>query len=191
MLAGIPTLAGRAGDMDDGVGSIECHVVRMTGMGLAWILAVAGSANCAEAPVHRCRGTDGSVQYQDRACAAGREDPAWDAGAFAARTIAPMDEAAVAARSRQAALERREQQRWETASRRRLAPSLGGSPSRAAGAVARNPATARRSAPAGKSCRRALETRADAYRRDWLRLGYEQRASLDAAVRSACDDADR
>jgi hypothetical protein len=160
-------------------------------MVLAWILAVTGPASRAEAPVHRCRNADGSVEYQDRACTAGSEDPAWDAAAFAARTIAPEDEDAVAARSRQAALERREQERWETASRRRLPPSLGGSASRAAGAAARNPATARRSPPAGESCRRALETRAEAYRRDWLRLGYEQRGSLDAAVRSACDGADR
>lgn len=165
--------------------------MRFAGVILALVVAMPVPAHGAGAPVHRCRGSDGSVQYQDRACPAGREDPAWNAEDFAARATEPSDPAAVAARSRQAALERREQHRWERASRSQLPSSLGGAAARAAGATRPGTIGAGRRESAGEACRRAMASREEAYSRDWMRLGFEQRGRLDAAVRSACEAADR
>lgn len=165
--------------------------MRFAGVILAWVVAMPGPAHGAEAPVHRCRGSDGSVHFQDRACPAGRADPAWDAEDLAARATEPSDPAAVAARSRQAALELREQRRWEKASRAGLPPSLGGAAPRAAGAARQGANRAGRDESAGGACRQAMASRDEAYSRDWMRLDFEQRGRLDAAVRSACGAADR
>ena len=145
----------------------------------------------AQSTVHRCLSPEGAIQYQDRACPVGQADPAWDATGFAARSSTPTDGEARRAQARQAAWERKARARWEAASRRRLAESLGGMAATRA-AAGRGTATTRRVEQApGEACRKAREAREQAYARDWMALDFDQRGRLDAAIRDSCDDSSR
>jgi|APFre7841882724_1041349.scaffolds.fasta_scaffold08442_5 hypothetical protein len=148
-------------------------------------------AQAGEPLVHRCKAPDGTLLFQDRACPTGRDDPAWSAEAFAARARAPAGKDAATARSRQAAFERKASNRWQADSMSRLPPSLGGTASSASGAAVRSSASSRPSDPARDDCRAARLARDLAYDRDWVRLDYEQRGRLDAAVRLACGTSHR
>lgn len=159
--------------------------------GLLMIIGLAAASEAADAVVHRCRDPQGQISFQDRACGAGREDPGWDAAAFSTRVSTPSGKDAAAARKRQQALERREQSRWEAASRRRLAPSLGGPVPAAPGSGSRMPAAQGRAADAADACDRARQARDRAVEHDWMRLGFDQRSQLDAAVRANCADQER
>ena len=150
-----------------------------------------GRAEPAQSAVFRCLSVDGAIQYQDRACPVGQADPAWDSAGFAARSAPPTDGEARKAQARQAAWERKARARWEAASRRRLAESLGGTAATRA-AAGRSTASTRRleQAPAD-ACRKASEAREQAYARDWMALDFDQRGRLDAAIRDSCDHDNR
>ena len=150
-----------------------------------------GRAEPAQPTVFRCVSPDGAMQYQDRACPVGRADPAWDATGFAARSAAPLDGEARKAQARQAAWERKARARWEAASRRRLAESLGGTAAARAAADRTTASTRRLEQAPGDACRAARDAREQAYARDWMALDFDQRGRLDAAIRDNCDHGNR